>query len=201
MTGALADGRMARQLDPASGAAVGTVATYLAESGKLDDALGMVDAKIAIGGEARDGYRSFKATLLGTYGDPAKAIEIIDAQLAEKPGMTGLFNERCWVKGSRNVELESAMQDCTKAVELSSGSMAALDSRAMLWFRMGRFDDALRDLDVVVAQEPGKEPSRYMRGIVLHRLGRASEGDAEIAVARRIDPRIDAVYARYGIKP
>jgi hypothetical protein len=36
---------------------------------------------------------------------------------------------------------------------------------------------------------------------VLHRLGRASEGDAEIAVARRIDPRIDAVYARYGIKP
>jgi hypothetical protein len=66
---------------------------------------------------------------------------------------------------------------------------------------MGRFDDALRDLDVVVAQEPGKEPSRYMRGIVLHRLGRASEGDAEIAVARRIDPRIDAVYARYGIKP
>ncbi len=201
VTGALADGRMARQLDPASGAAVGTVATYLAESGKLDDALGMVDAKIAIGGEARDGYRSFKATLLGTYGDPAKAIEIIDAQLAEKPGMTGLFNERCWVKGSRNVELESAMQDCTKAVELSSGSMAALDSRAMLWFRMGRFDDALRDLDVVVAQEPGKEPSRYMRGIVLHRLGRASEGDAEIAVARRIDPRIDAVYARYGIKP
>jgi len=115
--------------------------------------------------------------------------------------MTGLFNERCWVKGSRNVELDSAMQDCTKAVELSSGSMAALDSRAMLWFRMGRFDDALRDLDVVVAQEPGKEPSRYMRGIVLHRLGRGSEGDAEIAVARRIDPRIDAVYARYGIKP
>ena len=67
--------------------------------------------------------------------------------------------------------------------------------------RGGQIDDALRDLDVVVAQEPGKEPSRYMRGIVLHRLGRASEGDAEIAVARRIDPRIDAVYARYGIKP
>lgn len=201
LAGGLADARLARQLDPTSGEAVGRIATYLAESGKLDDAIGIVDAKIALGGESRDNYRSFKATLLGTYGDPAKAIEIIDAQLAEKPSMTGLFNERCWVKGSRNVELDSAMQDCTKAVELSSGSMAALDSRAMLWFRMGRFDDALRDLDVVVAQEPGKEPSRYMRGIVLHRLGRASEGDAEIAVARRIDPRIDAVYARYGIKP
>lgn len=201
IAGALADSRMARQLDPSSSGAILATATYLAESGKLDEAIAMVDQKIAIGGDARDGYRSFKASLLGTYGDPQKAIEIVDAQLAEKPGMTALFNERCWLKGSRNVQLDSALQDCTRAVEMSSGSMAALDSRAMLWFRVGRLDDALRDLDAVVAQEPGKEPSRFMRGVVLRRLGRMSEGDVEIAAARRLDPRIDALYGRFGIKP
>ena len=79
--------------------------------------------------------------------------------------------------------------------------MAAIDSRAMLWFRMGRFEDALRDLDVVVAQEPEKAPSRFMRGIVLKRLGRNSDGDAELVIARRIDPHIPATYARFGITP
>lgn len=201
LPGALADSRMARQLDPASSAAIGAVATYLAEGDKLDEATSLIDQKIAIGGDQRDSYRSFKASLLGTYGDPAQAIEIISAQLAEKPGQTHLFNERCWVKGSRNVQIDSALDDCTKAVETSAGSMAALDSRAMLWFRMGRLDDALRDLDVVVAQEPGKDASRYMRGIVLRRMGRTAEGDAELTVARRIDPKVDAQYARYGIKP
>ena len=201
VAGALADGRLARQLDPASGGAVATVASYLAESGKLDDALAIVDAKIAIGGEQRDGYRNYKANLLGTYGDATKALEIINAQLAEKPGTTSLYNDLCWIKGTRNIDLESAKQDCTQAVELSSGSMAAIDSRAMLWFRMGRFEDALRDLDVVVAQEPEKAPSRFMRGIVLKRLGRNSDGDAELVIARRIDPHIPATYARFGITP
>lgn len=199
--GALADARMARQLDPSAIGAINAVATYLAESDKLDEALVMVDQRIAIGGETRDAYRRLKASLLGTYGDAAKAVELLDAHIAEKPGLTMLLNERCWIKGTRDIMLDSALKDCTRAIETSTYSVAALDSRAMVSFRMGKYEDALQDLTAVLDQVPGKDESQFMRGIVLHRLGRASDGDKDIAIARRINPRIDADYARFGIKP
>lgn len=199
--GALADARMARQLDPSAFGAINAVTTYLAESGKLDEALVMVDQRIAIGGETRDAYRRLKTSLLGTYSDAAKAVELLDAHIAEKPGLTMLLNERCWIKGTRNIMLDSALKDCTRAIETSTYSVAALDSRAMVSFRMGKYEDALQDLTAVLDQVPGKDESQFMRGIVLHRLGRASDGDKDIAIARRINPRIDADYARFGIKP
>ncbi|MCP1470788.1 tetratricopeptide (TPR) repeat protein [Sphingobium sp. OAS761] len=201
LPGALADARTARQLDPSSLAAIGAVATYLAEGGKLEEAMAMVDQRIAIGGETRDGYRSLKSSLLGTYGDASQAVALLDAHIAEKPGMAMLLNERCWIKATRKIALDSAPQDCTRAIELSQSSVAALDSRAMVWFRMGRPEDALRDLDAVITQAPGQERSRFMRGIVLRRLGRVADGDVDLAVARRIDPHVDADFARFGIKP
>ncbi|MCI4589616.1 DUF3857 domain-containing protein [Sphingobium sp. BYY-5] len=201
LAGALADARKARQFDPSSFDAISAVATYLAESGKINEAVTMVDQRITIGGETRDAYRSLKASLLGTYGDATQAVELLDAHIAEKPGLPTLLNERCWIKGTRNIMLDSAIGDCTRAIELSRSTIATLDSRAMVWFRLGKYDDALRDLDGVITEVPGQEESLFMRGVVLHRLGRAADGDVDLAVARRIDPRIDATYARFGIKP
>ena len=201
LPGALADARTARQLDPSSIEAIEAVATYLAESDKLDEALVMVDQRIIIGGETRDAYRRLKANLLGTYGDAAKAVELLDAHIAEKPGMSSLLNQRCWIKGTRNMMLDTALKDCTRAIELSTTTVAALDSRAMVWFRQGEYHNALEDLDAVIDQGPGQEQSLFMRGIALHKLGRGGEGDKDIAKARRLNPRIDADYARFGIKP
>lgn len=71
----------------------------------------------------------------------------------------------------------------------------------MVWFRMGRYAEALRDLDAVLAAVPGKSASRYMRGIVLARLHRDSEAVRDLAIARRLDPTLDKTYGRWGIKP
>ena len=43
--------------------------------------------------------------------------------------------------------------------------------------------------------------SRFMRGVVLARMNRGAEGQTDLAIARRIKPRIDADYARFGIAP
>lgn len=199
-TAALADAQAARALDPASSEAIDRVANLLAEKGDLTGALALLDARIALGGEQRATYREAKAGLIGDYGDGAESVKQFDALIAEKPGSPSLMNGRCWAKGTHGLMLDTALKDCTSAIELSSDTSGTLDSRAMVWFRMGRFDEALADLDAALLASPGQASSRYMRAIVLLRLHRDGEAAKELAVARRIEPGVDKRYARFGIK-
>ncbi|MDE1918263.1 MAG: DUF3857 domain-containing protein [Sphingomonadales bacterium] len=196
---ALADAQKARSLDPASGAAVGMAASLEAESGDLAGATQLLDQKIALGGKTRDGYRMAKADIIGQFGDPAEAIKIIDAMIADKPGSPSLLNARCWIKGTRSIQIESALKDCTSAVELSSDTYGALDSRALIWLRMGRLKEALADLDAVLLATPGLAPSRFLRAIVHAQLQQPGAAAQDLAIARRLDPSVDHTYARYGI--
>lgn len=108
---------------------------------------------------------------------------------------------RCWVLGTGNIALDLALKDYTKAIELAESPFAALDSRAMVYYRMGRFDDALANLSAALDADSDLAGSLYMRGIVLHRLGQKANGDAALVQARLIDPAVDRTYASYGVKP
>jgi tetratricopeptide (TPR) repeat protein len=199
---ASADAEAARKLDPGSSDAIMRVAFLKADRGDLAGGLALLDERIALGGgDTRNALRAAKAEVLGTYGDPAEAVKIWDALIAEKPGSPGLLNGRCWVKGTHSILLETALKDCTEAVELSSKTNEVLDSRAMVWYRMGRDQEALRDLDAVLAAAPGKAASRYLRAIVLTRMHREAEAAKDFALARRLSPEIDRQYARFGLGP
>jgi tetratricopeptide (TPR) repeat protein/transglutaminase-like putative cysteine protease len=198
---AAADAEAARALDPSSTDATERVAWLKAERGDLAGALALIDERIALGGDTSQAYRAAKATLVGEFGDPAEAVKLFDALISDKPGSPSLLNGRCWAKGTRSVMLDTALKDCTESIELSSSTVAALDSRAMVWYRMGRYEEALRDLDAALAQAPGEAQSRFLRAIVLERLHRDADAARELQVARRISPAVDKTYARYGIKP
>jgi tetratricopeptide (TPR) repeat protein len=198
---ARADAAKARDIDPSSVGANSLLADILAEQGELDEAVALLDERIALGGDQRDDYLEAKAGIIGEYGDPAEALAIVNELMTRKPADPGLLNASCWIKGTRSVELDSALKECTSAIELSSSPVAALDSRSVVWLRMERYEDALRDLDAVLNREPALAQSRYMRAVVLARLGRAEESADELAIARQILPRVDAPYKRYGILP
>ncbi len=197
---ALADAERARALDPTSVAATARTAWLMADGGNLPGGIALLDERIALGGETRSNYRSEKAGLIGEFGDAAEAIRLYDTLIAEKPGSPLLMNARCWIKGTRSVMLDTALKDCTSSIELSDNTLAALDSRAMVWFRMGRLAEAMTDLDAVLAAAPDLASSRFLRGIVLKALHRDAEAATDLALARRISPTIDRQYARYGIK-
>lgn len=171
---ALADARKARELDPSMAGAQIFMAKLMVERGNLKEGLAVLDERIALGGDSVDGYLEAKAGLLGEFGDPAEALALVDQLIEKKPGNAALVNTRCWIKGTRAIQIDTAVKDCTSAIELSSESFAALDSRAMVWFRLGRYDDALRDLNAALEEVPGMAPSRYMRGVILARLNRAA---------------------------
>ncbi len=198
---ALADAQAARALDPSSTDAIGRTAWYLAEKGELARGIALIDERIAVGGTTKSEYQSEKANLIGEWGDAATAIKLLDGLVADKPRTPSLLNARCWIKGIRNVMLDTALKYCTSAIELSENTIPMLDSRAMVWFRMGRFEDALRDIDTVLGSAPSIAQSRFLRGIVLSRLARSDEAAKELVTARRLDASIDRTNARYGIKP
>ena len=75
-----------------------------------------------------------------------------------------------------------------------------LDSRGLVYFRLGRMEEALADFDAALDQTPDLAASLFMRGVIRKQTG-AAGGDADLAAARMIWPRVDEDYARYGIKP
>lgn len=201
IAGALADAEEARKLDPSSVAAISTVANLTAEGGDIAKATKIYDERIALGGKTRDDYRVAKAAMLGEFGDAGAAIGDLDALIAAKPGNPAMLNQRCWVKATRNVQLDTALKDCTSAMELSDSTAAILDSRALVWMRMGRDEDALRDLDAALLQVPAMGSSRFLRAIVYKKVGRAADAAADLAIARQMSPSTERDYARFGLKP
>ncbi|WP_262408809.1 DUF3857 domain-containing protein [Sphingomonas sp. JC676] len=197
---ALADAQAAVALDPSSSAAIGMVASLEADHGKRDAAIDALAEHAAQGGDERNTFVSGQADLLADGGRTDEALALLDGLIAKSPGNAGLMNSRCWMKGTRNVALDTALKDCSKAIELSESPAAALDSRAMVYFRMNRLDDALADLDAALDYSPEQAASLYMRGVIRKRTN-AVGADADIAAARMIAPRIDESFGRYGIKP
>ncbi len=197
---ALADAQAALELEPDSDGAIGTLAAFKGERGQLEEARGLLEARVDQGGEKKLGWQIELSNLLGEAGKVDDAVAVLDEAIAAAPGNPALLNSRCWVRATHNVAIDQALKDCTSAVELSSSAAGILDSRAMVYFRMGKLDAALVDLDAALRASPEQSGSLYMRGIIGRRT-KAKDADAYLVAARMIEPRIDERFARYGIKP
>ncbi len=168
---AIADLTQARMLDPGSGDAARTLAELQEQRGRTDAALALLADRIAAGGKEKPLDIGVQADVLADAGRLPEALKTIDAALVASPSNFELLNERCWLKGTNNVQLDTALKDCTKAIELSDAPAAALDSRAMVYFRMNRTDDALADLNAALDADSELPASLFMRGVIRTRAG------------------------------
>jgi len=199
LAAAAKDAEAARKLDPANNEALYLASLTAARRGDVAGATAMLDQRIALGGEGRNALKVSRANILGLYGDPAKAIMELDGLIAASPGKPDLLNSRCWIRALRGIELDGALKDCTRAIELSDNPAPVLDSRAMVWFRMNRLDDALQDIDAALLQAPSLGPSRFLRAIILKKMGRTQDASKDLAIARRLSPDTESDYARFGV--
>jgi len=198
--GALKDSQAAYDLDPGNKDMRSQLAGDLAEVGKTDQALDLLETNPDLATD--DGIASFneRVAILSQAGRYVEAEALLDEALGKRPSAPSLLNARCWAKALANVDLPGALADCTRAIELSAQPAAYLDSRAMVHFRAGRLAEALADIDAALAINPELAPSRFMRGLIKQRGGDTADGAREIAAARKLSPSIDRFYARYGIK-
>jgi tetratricopeptide (TPR) repeat protein len=198
---AIADYKAALALDPTSKPAMANLGELQVDAGQKAAALQAIDSQVDNAGEDKPEWLSVKAEVLARAKDADGALAALDEAIATKPGNPGLLNTRCWIKGTLNVQLESALQDCTQSIELASRNFAAMDSRAMVYFRLHRFPEALADLNAALDLQPGIAGSLYMRGVIERANGDRQHADQDLADAKMISPRIEQEYARWNIKP
>ncbi|QZD89805.1 DUF3857 domain-containing protein [Qipengyuania aurantiaca] len=195
---AIADARRAYELDPNSSNAF-FLAELLAYDGKRDEALELLE-QVPVSEEESGNYASTYATVAGLAGKTDAALELLGDEVADKPLNASVLNADCWFRGLFNIGVDSAMATCTKAIERATDSAPMLDSRAMVSYRMGDYDAALKDLDSALELVPGLSASLYLRGIVRLEQGDAG-GREDIATALRMEPYLARRYAMHGVAP
>lgn len=134
-------------------------------------------------------------------GDYQKAMADDDAVIGMFEWYGFPYNGRCWDRALANRDLDLALADCNKAIGEQPDDPSTLDSRGMVEFRQGRWDDAIADYNAALKHDPYLAPSLFMRGVTELRKGDAVAGHADIAKAEGLSPGTTKDYARYGISP
>ncbi len=197
---ARADYEAALSLDPSSRFALTRLGLLQVEAGQKDAALAPIEQHLATADEDKPDWLMAKAQLLARAGDSAGAVAAMDEAIQAKSANAVLFNQRCWIKGTLNVQLDSALTDCTRSIELSENNTSAFDSRAMVYYRLNRLNEALADVDAALDRNPAAAASLYLRAAIERKMGKTKSADEDLANARLLSPRIDEDYIRWGVK-
>jgi tetratricopeptide (TPR) repeat protein len=197
---ATADFQAVLGLDPSSKVALRELGLLQVDAGHKDDALAPIDQHLENADEDKPDWQSTRADILARAGDSGGAIAAMDAAIAIKSANAKFLNQRCWIKGTLSVQLESALQDCTRAIELTENNVEALDSRAMVYFRLNRMTEALADVNSALDRNPAQSGSLYLRSVIERKMGKTESANADAASARLLSPSIDEEYARWKIK-
>jgi tetratricopeptide (TPR) repeat protein/predicted aspartyl protease len=118
-----------------------------------------------------------------------------DGQLANA------LNSRCWARAMWGQELDNALDDCNEAVRRNREGAAYLDSRGMVFLRMGNYAKAIADYDAALKLSPGLPWSRYGRGLAKLKLGQKEDGDADLSAALKVAPELEKTARAHGLQP
>jgi tetratricopeptide (TPR) repeat protein len=114
-------------------------------------------------------------------------------------------NGRCWARALSGGDLSLALKDCNAALKRAGKASAfygkVSDSRGLVFLRLGDYPKSIADYDAAIAIEPKKASSWYGRGVDKLRQHQTAAGDADIAQAKSLSPRVAEKFAHYGISP
>ena len=161
-------------------------------------------------------------TSIGQYAAAARQLDLWIQFHPQDIRLSDALGSRCWARAAGNVELDQALADCDRAVHLqlaashsafwrlmhrdAPGPGWLMRNRSLVYLRLGDFDKAIADDDVALAQSDPKQNEQrafplYQRGLAELRKGLQSQGQADFAAARKLEPDIDKHYASMGLTP
>jgi tetratricopeptide (TPR) repeat protein len=171
-------------------------------------------ALIGLYGEATDANRGrlalaylSRGTAYKREGDQTRAetdyreairLHSIPIDNGEKEVLT--YNDRCWARAVAMIDLDAALADCNEALRLMPDFVPALDSRAFLHLRGGRFQEAIADYDAAIMGSPQDSWSLYGRAIARMRMGDTQGAQADIEASKAVQD-VAAEFAAYGFTP
>jgi tetratricopeptide (TPR) repeat protein len=127
-----------------------------------------------------------------------EAASLVGREILDHPIDVGwIYNAIGYDLAERNQKLELALPLCERAIELAESrddSASYIDSRGLVYYQMGRYDDAIADLELAVTlfKEPFEETLRHLAYALL----RKGEGNEAFDVFKRILVMGEYDYAR-----
>jgi tetratricopeptide (TPR) repeat protein/predicted aspartyl protease len=103
----------------------------------------------------------------------------------------------CWADAMWGEFLDKAGRDCDRARQTSK-LVRAEAGRGLVRLRRGDFDGAIAEFNLALAQQPKHGWALYGRGLAEQRKGLKAEGDADIAAALAIQPKLTQEAERRG---
>lgn len=158
-------------------------------------------------------------SMYGTLGDYSAAVGEVDQWLSHHPLKTDQangLNSLCWLRAVANRDLHEALDDCDRALDLilhagdaefgtlirtGSADPDVLDSRGLVYLRLGKLNDAIHDYDAALRIDPKLATSLYGRGVAELRLSEKAQGQADLAAAGRLNGNVAQRFARMGLAP
>jgi tetratricopeptide (TPR) repeat protein len=133
-------------------------------------------------------------------GEPDRLLAHYDEDAAKRPKEANPLNEACWARATRGTQLERALADCSAAIAITP-EPAYFDSRGVVRLRLQAYADAIGDFDAALDKNANMPSSLFGRGLAKLRSGDKPGGEADLAAARKLDPRIDRQFADMGMTP
>lgn len=195
---ALADYSEALRLDPRNTDALVNRAALYAASHAADLALRDLDAAIAIQGNDPLAYynRGYVRFARQEYG---LAIADYDKAISLDPGMGLAYNNRCLARTIVGRDLIAALADCDMALKARPTSLDVRETRGFIYLKLGDPAIAIVEYNAALEVDPNRALALYGRGLARIKMGRTSEGEADQAAARALDPAIESRFTIYGL--
>jgi len=130
------------------------------------------------------------------------ALRLLNGWIEDNPEDEQLpkaLDERCWARALAATELDQALKDCDEAVR--KGRRAAIETRGLVFLRMGRYDEAVGQYSQVIFDYPRAAMALYGRGVARSKEGQAAQAKADLDAAMTADKAIVELAQSFGIQP
>jgi tetratricopeptide (TPR) repeat protein len=130
-------------------------------------------------------------------GEYRKAIDDYSKAIDHDPQNASALHERCFARAVIGVDLEDALSDCNESLRIRPNDSETLGGRGFVYLRLQFYRTAIRDYNAALEFKPDTAMFLYARGTAKIQSGDGEGGEADIAAARSLDPKIDAVFEAY----
>jgi tetratricopeptide (TPR) repeat protein len=135
---------------------------------------------------------------------PAVALEGCNAVIAARTESVMGLADAFYFRGFANLRagnVEQAAADFTQAARLDTTDNGPIFGHGAAMYQMGRYDEALRDLNLAVTRNPRYAEALYVRGLVRRHMGDRNGADADFETATGMRGDITRTVHDLGVAP
>ena len=170
------------------------------EDGDYDRAIADFDQAIRLNPRDAEAY-ALRGITYRRLKDYPRSVADFRASLRIEPSPER-WDGLCWTLALEGRDLAAARTACDSGLAIEANHASLLDSRALVGLKQRRFQDAWNDYDAAArADRNGQARYIYGRGLAAIGLGRTADGEADLARAKKLQPRVGELFRDLGVGP